>query len=254
MENISHKLEKYRTKLINATEEDKIEMYNLKMQQYLILQKQMIKTGGSTKEIFAVTDTNVKKITEETSKKIKSHEDVYTAASVKELLANITNQVKEHSEDYNDLQKENSEITAQLIKLHRDAADIAKASNVTDSPLVKNIEEVMALFRPIQNVLVEYYVKELKGLAGTEPDEHKLKIISEELKLFDRESTIKQLAEKLVEERDQLPTPIRYILYESNDAPREVVEEVATQQKEDDGTEQNESVLAGGRRYIYKKY
>jgi hypothetical protein len=245
MENINYKLEKYRTKLINATEEDKIEMYNLKMQQYLFLQKKMTKTGGSTKEIFAITDANVKKITDETSNKIKSHEDVYTASSVKELLTNISNKVKEHSEDYNDLQKENSEITAQLIQLHRDAADIAKASNITDSPLVQNIEQVMKLFKPIQNVLVEYYAKELKELAGTNPDEHKLKIISDELKLFDHESTIKQLAERLVEERDQLPPSIRNILYENNDAPAKVVGEVETQLKEEPVVQKEEPEQRG---------
>ncbi len=247
MENITRKLEKYRTKLINATEEDKIELYNLKMQQYLILQKQMIKTGGSSKEIFAVTDKNIEKITEETAKKIKSHEDVYTADSVKNLLSNIADKVKEHSEDYNELQKENSEITAQLIQLHRDASNIAKASNITDSPIVENIEQVMKLFKPIQNVLVEYYAKELKELAGTNPDEHKLKIISDELRLFDNESTIKQLAERLIEEKEQLPSSIRHILYGHNEeeVPQEVPME--TERKE-------EAVLAGGKRYIYKKY
>ncbi len=251
MENIIQKLEKYRTKLINATEEDKIELYNLKMQQYLILQKQMQKSGGSAKDIFAVTDKNMQKITEETSKKIKSHEEAYSAESVKKLLTDIAGKVKEHSEDYNELQKENSAITAQLIQLHRDAADIAKSSNVTDSPLVEDIEQVMKLFKPIQNVLVEYYVKELKELTGSNVDEHKLRIISEELKLFDQESTIKQLAERLAEEKEQLPASIRSVLFENSEAPREP--EVLRQETEAP-REETESALLGGKRYIYKKY
>jgi len=37
--NIEKKLNKYRQKLINSTDPEKIEIYNLKMQQYLIMQK-----------------------------------------------------------------------------------------------------------------------------------------------------------------------------------------------------------------------
>jgi hypothetical protein len=46
MNNINNKLEKYRFKLINANTSEKAELYIVKMQYYLIMQKQLLKSGG----------------------------------------------------------------------------------------------------------------------------------------------------------------------------------------------------------------
>ena len=58
MNNINNKLEKYRFKLINATDPEKIELYNVKMQYYLLMQKKLLKSGGgsSANNIFSIVD------------------------------------------------------------------------------------------------------------------------------------------------------------------------------------------------------
>ena len=229
MDTIINKLEKYRSKLINATEEDKIELYNLKMQQYLILQKKM--QNGGSKDIFALTEA--------TEKKMLDHEKVYSAKSVEHVLEDIKGKVKDASVKYNSLKEENSEITEQIIKLHRDAAHMTNIADVNNSPTVKGIEDAIKLFEPIQNVLVTYYVEELKKINPN--DEDKVKIIASELGLFDKESTIQLIANEL--KGVELPSTIRDIIHAKKTEEPEKVEKV----------DDNE-LLGGRKRHIYKRY
>jgi len=233
MDTIINKLEKYRSKLINATEEDKIELYNLKMQQYLILQKKM--QNGGSKDIFALTEA--------TEKKMLDHEKVYSAKSVEHVLEDIKGKVEHASEKYKSLKKENSEITGELIKLHRDSENMMNMADVNNSPTVKGIDDAIKLFEPIQNVLVTYYVEELKKIDPN--DEDKVKIIASELGLFDKDSTIQLIANEL--KGVELPSTIRDIIHAK-------AEESVKQDEEPVKQTEEESLLGGRKRHIYKKY
>lgn len=60
--NIERKLNKYRQKLINSTDPYKTEIYNLKMQQYIILQKSGQQTASvSGSETSALNFSNIQK-------------------------------------------------------------------------------------------------------------------------------------------------------------------------------------------------
>ncbi len=230
MDKINSKLQKYRNKLINATSAEKMEIYNLKMQQYLILQKKIVKEGGS-KDIFALT--------EDTQKKIKSNENVYNVNSVENFLTGMRENLTNVSTNYNTLQNENKELTSEIINLHRNAAQLIKSQNIEDSPTVKGIEDAIKLFEPIQNVLVTYYENELKTL--DKEDNEKVKYILEELELFEK-STKDLIAEKVC--NTELPESIRNILcLQNNQQPEMPIIE-----------EGNNEEMKGGKKYIYKRY
>lgn len=102
MEEINKKLQKYREKLINAKDTNKIELYNLKMQQYLILQKNLLKKGGEneTKNISS-NNINSNKITNKT----ESHDNHDKLLSdVSEKLNEINDKTNTSIKFYNSIE------------------------------------------------------------------------------------------------------------------------------------------------------
>lgn len=209
MESVQHKLEKYRNKLMNETDESKIEFYNLKMQQYFIMQKQ-IQKGGDPMAMFGINSQELEKINQSTIEHIGNTKgDTVGAVPVEELLRSISQQATEYSNENIALQQLNKTLVKQLIELHRTASQIGKELDVNNLPSVRSVKEAFALFQPIKNVLVEYYVEELNK---DNLSEQTIQQIVSELSLLDRESTIKEIGDRLRESPAKLPKEIKDIL------------------------------------------
>jgi len=215
MDKINQKLNKYRLKLINADSTDKMDFYNLKMQQYLIMQKKLLKSGGSTGDIFALA--------EDTKNHISSRNDVYSVQEVEKNLSEIKNKLTEVSENYN---SNNSEMTKKLIDIRREAMKAMNSRNFSESPTFNNINEAINAFKSIENVLINYYVDEIKTL--NDNDNEKIDYILSELALFEN-NTIKILSDTLC--NMNIPEKIKNYLCSKNEVsqPNVNVEETVAQ-------------------------
>jgi hypothetical protein len=183
MDKINQKLNKYRLKLINANSTEKMDFYNLKMQQYLIMQKKLLKSGGSTSDIFALA--------EDTKSHISSRNDVYSVEEVEKNLSEIKNKLSEVSENYNN---NNTEMTKKLIDIRREAMKAMNSRNFSDSPTFNSINDAINAFKSIENVLINYYIDEIKSL--NESDNEKIDYIISELALFEN-NTVKVISDTL---------------------------------------------------------
>jgi hypothetical protein len=199
MENINKKLIKYRTKLINATDADKVELYNLKMQQYMIMQKNLLKKGGNS-DIFAVA--------KDTKDKLNSGQNVYSIQTVEDLLTDIKNKVETASEGYQSMKADNQTLTKEMIDLHREVSKSIEPKDVNQSPVVQTLSEALKLFEPVQNILVEYYQKEISEL--NEENKDKIPLIVQELGMF--EKATRDLLKEKIADIPNVPEEITKIL------------------------------------------
>ena len=179
MDKINSKLNKYRNKLINSTDSEKMEMYNLKMQQYMIMQKKLIKKGGN---IFAVNSLN--KMTDNTISRINSSQNVYSSEAVDKYLSDVLANVKNAASILSDISEDNSKLTEQIIRTHRDAIKRVVSKDFNGST---EFAEAANALKPTENALVKYYLNEIKSVSGLTDNDDKVKQIVSELSLFDKE-------------------------------------------------------------------
>ena len=244
MDKINQKLNKYRNKLINATSSDKMDYYNLKMQQYLIMQKNLLKSGGSTNGIFALA--------EDAKSHISAGNEVYSIKEVEDNLKNISEKIEKISESYNET---NKQMTEKLIDIRREAHKSIQSKTFSESPTFNNINEAIDTFKTIENVLIQYYVDEITNLK--EEDAQKIEFILSELALFEK-STIKAISEQICDK--SVPKNIKDYLCKNTEAEVtgtsvEVVNGESLPVTE--GTIETEKLkLEGGKRVrqIYRKY
>ncbi len=180
MEKINAKLNKYRAKLINATNPEKMEMYNLKMQQYMILQNRMIKSGGDY-TIFAAQDLN--KLTEDSMKRYNNTTNVYTVDSVQKFLDRVAGNINETSAHTNQVIDETELLTKQIIDTHR---SVINQVNISEIESYDKITDALGSFRKYENTVIKYYVEELTNILNDTNVDHtkEFEIIAFELKLF----------------------------------------------------------------------
>lgn len=189
MDKINQKLNKYRLKLINANTSEKMDFYNLKMQQYLIMQKQLLKSGGGM-EIFAMVSDTKKNEVYSIDNPEKNEIPTPNIEDIEKNLTVIKNRLDQVSENYNN---NNSEIAKSLIDIRREAMKSIDSPNLIESPTFKNIDEAITGFKCIEKVLVKYYIDEIKSL---DDNDEKIDYILSELTLFET-NTIKEIFDNL---------------------------------------------------------
>ena len=158
MDKINSKLNKYRVKLVNASNPEKMEIYNLKMQQYMILQNRMIKSGGDY-SIFAAEDLN--KLTEDTKTRMSNNNTVYTVDSVQKFLDKITGDITNASENSNKIINDNQSLSKQIIDTHRAISNQVNLSEFND---YSKITDALNSFQKYENTVVKYYSEELTNI------------------------------------------------------------------------------------------
>ena len=178
MDKINAKLNKYRNKLINATDSDKMEIYNLKMQQYMIMQKKLMKQGGN---IFALNSLN--KMTDATINSMSSAKNVYSSEAVDKYLTDVLGDIKNAASAMSELQDENTDMTKQIVKTHREAIKNIISKPFTGSP---EFAEAARTLKPTESALVKYYTNEIKSVIQSPSDEQVAQLVSE-LSLFEKE-------------------------------------------------------------------
>ncbi len=189
MEKINAKLNKYRAKLINASDPEKMDMYNLKMQQYMILQNRLIKSGGDY-TIFAAQDMS--KLTDDTIGRINKTTNVYTVDSVQKFLDKVVSDINNTSNDINKIADDNENLTKQIIDTHR---SVINQVNVSEFEGYDKINGALGSFKKYENVVVKYYVDELSNMLNNNNVDYakEYDIIAFELKLFSSETKQKIL-------------------------------------------------------------
>ena len=258
MDKINSKLNKYRVKLVNASNPEKMEIYNLKMQQYMILQNRMIKSGGDY-SIFAAEDLN--KLTEDTKTRMSNNNTVYTVDSVQKFLDKITGDITNASENSNKIINDNQSLSKQIIDTHRAISNQVNLSEFND---YSKITDALNSFQKYENTVVKYYSEELTNILKDSNVNHdkEINIIIYELNLFNPE-TKQKILEELQKNNLNIPENILQVLQNAEVQQVQVPEgqqvqvpEVQQEQVQVPEVQQvpNEPAFGGKKRKSKKKY
>lgn len=175
MDKINQKLNKYRVKLINAKTSDKMDFYNLKMQQYLIMQKNILKTGGGGgTEFFGYINNDLQAYSVD-----KNNEPV---------LVNADNNNEQEPVSSGENNQQAKETTVEETKSGKFA----------------NLREANDALRAIEDIVIDYYVSQIKDIGD---DMTKIDYIVSEFDIFE-ESTVERIQKKLVEQKIKIPQKI----------------------------------------------
>ena len=258
MDKINSKLNKYRVKLVNASNPEKMEIYNLKMQQYMILQNRMIKSGGDY-SIFAAEDLN--KLTEDTKTRMSNNNTVYTVDSVQKFLDKITGDITNASENSNKIINDNQSLSKQIIDTHRAISNQVNLSEFND---YSKITDALNSFQKYENTVVKYYSEELTNILKDSNVNHdkEINIIIYELNLFNPE-TKQKILEELQKNNLNIPENILQVLQNAEvpqvpEVQQEQVQVPEVQQEQVQVPEvqqvPNEPAFGGKKRKSKKKY
>ncbi len=182
MDKINQKLNKYRVKLINAKTSDKMDFYNLKMQQYLIMQKNLLKTGGGGTEMFGYINNDLQAYSVD-----KNNEPVVEPVNASENKEPMQEPVNA---------SENKEPVQEPVNASKNKEPYA------------NIHDANEALWSIENIVIDYYVSQIKDI-GDHLD--KIDYIVSEFKIFE-ESTVERIQKKLVEQNITIPEKIKNCL------------------------------------------
>ncbi len=182
MDKINQKLNKYRVKLINAKTSDKMDFYNLKMQQYLIMQKNLLKTGGYGTEMFGYINNDLQAYSVD-----KNNEPVVEPVNASENKEPMQEPVNA---------SENKEPVQEPVNASKNKEPYA------------NIHDANEALRSIENIVIDYYVSQIKDIGD---DKDKIDYIVSEFNIFE-ESTVERIQKKLVEQNITIPEKIKNCL------------------------------------------
>ncbi len=227
MDKINQKLNKYRVKLINAKTSDKMDFYNLKMQQYLIMQKNLLKTGGYGTEMFGYINNDLQAYSVD-----KNNEPVVEPVNASEnkepmqepVNAGIINEPVQEP------------VNAGVIN-----EPVQEPVNTSENKEpYANLHDANEALRSIENIVIDYYVSQIKDIGD---DKDKIDYIVSEFKIFE-ESTAERIYKKLIEQNITIPPKIKNCLDNKCKEPTVVPDS------------QPKPILTGGdrARKIYREY
>ncbi len=227
MDKINQKLNKYRVKLINAKTSDKMDFYNLKMQQYLIMQKNLLKTGGYGTEMFGYINNDLQAYSVD-----KNNEPVVEPVNASENKKPVVEPVNA---------SENKEPMQEPVNASENKEPVQEPVNASkNKEPYANIHDANEALRSIENIVIDYYVSQIKDIGD---DKDKIDYIVSEFNIFE-ESTVERIQKKLVEQNITIPEKIKNCLNNKCKEP------TTTQ------VDQAKSIITGGSRArkIYREY